>query len=258
MRAREKEQREREERERLARERMANSASKEAAERDARLKAAQERAEKIRSERAASEKAASERAKSERAPPTFGVGERTNPYSSTPPAPKSTIGVSHSPKKDGDPPSPQKPYHYPTAQSYTGTATEHAFRPYDPAPQPPKHQRSTGSMYSGTYSSASDASESTAPSSYDKGPYTTNDETKIVIRGAYKFSDSFPKPVAVVRPGESGITDGLVMRMDTAGVFLDDDKKREALRQWDIKTWTMKSVEVCSSLSYLFPDCSNM
>jgi hypothetical protein len=245
MRAREKEQRERENRESGAGERMANSANKETAERDARLKAAQERAEKLRSERAASEKAASERAKSERAPPTFGVGERTNLYStSTPPAPKSTIGVSHSPKKD-DPASPRKSYHHPTAQSYTGTATEHAFRPYDPAPQPPKHQRSAGSMYSGTYSSASDASESTAPSSYDKGPYTTTDETKIVIRGAYKFTDSFPKPTAIVRPGESGITDGLVMRMDTAGVFLDDDKKREPLRQWDIKAWTMKSVEVC-------------
>jgi hypothetical protein len=67
-----------------------------------------------------------------------------------------------------------------------------------------------------------------------------------MIRAAFKFTDSFPKPVAVVRPGESGITDGLVMRMDTAGVFLDDDKKREPLRQWDIKTWTMKSIEVCA------------
>jgi len=67
-----------------------------------------------------------------------------------------------------------------------------------------------------------------------------------MIRGAYKFTDSFPKPVAMVRPGESGITDGLIMRMTTEGVFLDDDKKHEPLRQWDIKAWTMKSVETSS------------
>lgn len=253
MRAREKEQREREEREKQARERMAaNSATKqateqatkakEAAERDARLKAAQERAEKIRSERAASEKANTERAKSERATPVYGVGERTSLYGTPPPA-KSTIGLSSTPKP---PPSatetsPRKPYHHPTAQSYTGTQTDHAFRPYD-APPKPKHHGSAGSFYSSAYS---DASESTAPSSFDHSPYSTDDENKVVIRAAFKFTDSFPKPVAVVRPGESGITDGLVMRMDTAGVFLDDDRKREPLRTWDIKTWTMNRIEVC-------------
>jgi hypothetical protein len=233
LRAREKETKEREEREKQARERMAKAkeeatrnSAKETAEREARLKAAKDRAESLRQDRAASAKAESNRAKSERAAPTFGVGERIHLYG-TPNGAKSTVGADTKTKNA---------FHA-SAQSYVGTATENAFRPYDS----PKHQRSAGSFHS-VHSDESRGSEAT--NSAAGKPYATADETKVVIKGAFKFTDSFPKPVAVVRPSESGISDGLIMRMDTAGVFLDDDKKKEPLRQWDIKTWTMKCVEV--------------
>jgi hypothetical protein len=247
QRAREREAREREARERLSRERMGSasaSASAADSEREARLKAAQERADRLRADRAAADKENAERAKSENAmPTTFGVGERLDPYSRFPPAPKSTIGGGSAP----NPPSPRKPYQQPTAQSYAGTATENAYRPYDSPPLRPRPAAGGGSpssSYRGSRPGSYAESESTAPTSVDPRPYSTDDRDKVVIRGAYKFTDSFPKPVAVVRPGESGITDGLIMRMTTEGVFLDDDKKQEALRQWDIKAWTLKAVEV--------------
>jgi hypothetical protein len=252
MRAREREMREREAREKLARDRMdkekaekEGKGAKEKAERDARLAAAKERAEKLRSERSASEKAASERAQSEKARPVYGVGERLDPYSLSTPGPKSTIGVSGTPKQ----PSPLR-YQKPSAQSYTGTATDNSFRPYDAAPPRPKHHGSASSFVSG-YSSDYVPSESTAPTSVPSNgePYFTDDPDKVMIRGAYKFNDSFPKPSAVVRPGESRISDGLIMKITTEGVFLDDDRKREALRTWDIKAWTMKSVEVSFAMS---------
>jgi len=66
-----------------------------------------------------------------------------------------------------------------------------------------------------------------------------------MIHGAYKFNDSFPNgPTASVKPGDASITDGLIMRLTTEGVFLDDDRRGEALRQWDIKAWTLTAVEV--------------
>lgn len=247
QRAREREAREREARERVARERMASAAAAETSERDARLKAAQERADRLRAERAAADKENAERAKSENAmPTTYGVGERLDPYSKFPPAPKSTIGGSAPiPDRNHNNPSPRKSYQQPTAQSYAGTATENAYRPYDSPPSRPRPAGgSPSSSYRGSRPGSYAESESTAPTSVDPRPYSTEDRDKVVIRGAYKFTDSFPKPVAVVRPGESGITDGLIMRMTTEGVFLDDDKKQEALRQWDIKAWTMKAVEV--------------
>jgi hypothetical protein len=278
MRAREREARERDARERIAKERIAREKelqnakeakekelqmakvakekelqmakeAKEKEEREARLKAAKDRAEKLRSERAATEKANSERAQSERAPPTFGVGERINPYSLAPPAAKSTIGT--------PPRAPQSPdkWHQPTAQSYAGTATDTAYRPYDKPPQAAKHKTSASSFYS-TYSDSYAPSESTAqtsPPPSNAGPYTTKDPDKVIIRGAYKFTDTFKHPIQAVRPLEANITDGLIMRITTEGVFLDDDRKREPLRQWDIKAWTMKGVEVSSDNLRAYP-----
>jgi len=68
-----------------------------------------------------------------------------------------------------------------------------------------------------------------------------------MIKGVYQFSDSFVKPIATLVSGEGGITDGLILRITTEGMFVDDDKKGQGLRQWDVKAWTMKSVEVFPS-----------
>jgi len=65
-----------------------------------------------------------------------------------------------------------------------------------------------------------------------------------MIKGVYLFSDSFPKPIATLVASEGGITDGLILRITTEGMFVDDDIKGQGLRQWDVKAWTMKSVEV--------------
>lgn len=241
LRAREKENRERELREKQARERMAKSAqdlaekeAKEKADRDARLKAAAARAERLRAERA-SEKASSERAKSEKAVPTFGVGERLNPYSREHAAPKSTIGAgagAHKPE-----------YRHPTAQTYVGTATETGYRPYE---------NTAKTVPNGTYYAASTdshpGSESTAPTSPSRsytGPYTTKDPDKIILQGAFEFNDNFPNaPVAAARPGENKITDGLIMIFSTEGIFLNDDRRDEKLRSWDVKAWTVNAIDV--------------
>jgi hypothetical protein len=244
LRAREKETRERELREKLARERMAkstgDSSEKEKADRDARLKAAADRAERLRAERA-SEKTSSERAKSEKAVPTFGVGERLNPYAREHPAPKSAFGAGT--RNSG---SPTKPYQHPTAQTYVGTATETGFRPYENSPK---------TAPNGTYYAASTDShprtESTAPTSPPgsfSGPYTTKDPDKVMLQGAFEFNDSFPNaPVAGVRPGENKITDGLIMMFGTEGIFLNDDRREDKLRSWDVKAWTLTAIEVSSS-----------
>ncbi|KAF2668863.1 hypothetical protein BT63DRAFT_426120 [Microthyrium microscopicum] len=258
MRAREKEVREREAREKIARDRIAKdkaeNASKEAkekADRDARLKAAQERAEKLRAERAASEKAASERAKSEKALPTYGVGERTNPYSLhvpvIPAAPKSTTGASgprNAPSANARP-----PYHHPTAQSYVGTATDTAYRPYDKPPVQTS-ARSQSSYASESSYAASESTARTSPPPSTQEPYSTKDPGKIILHGAFKFNNLFPTgPVASVKPDDNGISDGLIVRISSQGLFLDDDKRAEGLRQWDIKAWTLTAIETAQRRS---------
>jgi hypothetical protein len=258
MRARERDARERDARERVAKERIAKEkeekAVKEAkanAEREERLKAAKERAERLRADRAASAKASSDKAQSEKGPQVFGVGERLDPYSLAPAGAKSVYGGSSpSPKT----PSPQK-YRQPFAASYDGTATDTAFRPYDTPPSARnKPSPSVFSAYSSSYAPSDSTAQTTPPNSH-AGPYSTDDPEKIIIRGAYKFTDSFPKPIASVKPMDSNISDGLIMKIDNEGVFLDDDRKYVPLRQWDIKLWTMKGIEVsfgpASSLSPL-------
>lgn len=188
-------------------------------------------------EREAREKAARERMEKEKAAkagtPTFGVGERTNPYGDA--TPKATANTA----------SPRKPYEKPTAKSYVGTETEQSYRPYDKPPVP-KHQSSHSSFVESEYSSDA-RSQSTAPTSpppSHRGPYTTKDPDKVMIKGVYQFTDSFPKPLATLVAGEGGITDGLILKINTEGMFVDDDKTHTGLRQWDVKAWTMKGVEV--------------
>jgi hypothetical protein len=245
MRAREKDARERDARERVAKERIAKEAEEKAAkeaktnaEREQRLNAAKERAEKLRADRAAGAKANGDKAQSEKGPQVFGVGERLDPYSLAPAGAKSVYGGSSPLPKT---PSTQK-YRQPFAASYDGTATDTAFRPYDTPPRN-KPSPSVFSAYSSSYAPSDSTAQTTPPRSHG-GPYSTDDPEKIVIRGAYKFTDSFPKPIAIVKPLDSNISDGLIMKIDTDGVFLDDDRKYVPLRQWDIKLWTMKGIEV--------------
>ena len=40
------------------------------------------------------------------------------------------------------------------------------------------------------------------------------------------------------------VTDGLILRITTEGLFIDDDVRGVPQREWDVKAWTLKLVEV--------------
>ena len=44
--------------------------------------------------------------------------------------------------------------------------------------------------------------------------------------------------------GMGSVTDGLVLRITTEGLFIDDDVRGVPQREWDVKAWTLKLVEV--------------
>jgi len=50
-------------------------------------------------------------------------------------------------------------------------------------------------------------------------------------------------PVAQLVSGQGSVTDGLILRITTEGLFIDDDVRGIAQREWDVKAWTMKAVE---------------
>ena len=214
MRAREKEIREREARERLARDKLAKE--KEAREKDAR-------------EREARESNARSSARRDR---TFGVGERTDPYAGT----SVNSGFLN-------PSSPTKRYERPTAQSCVDSSEDiHSFRPYD-KPRRTTHMSSHSSVYSESYAPSQSTARTTPPPSH-RGPYTTKDPDKIVVKAVYLFNEMFPKPVAQLVSGMGSVTDGLILRITTEGLFIDDDIRAVPQREWDVKAWTMKLVEV--------------
>ncbi|KAK5712549.1 hypothetical protein LTR17_017930 [Elasticomyces elasticus] len=218
-RAREKEQREREARERIARERLARE--KEAREKDAREREAREKEAREARER--------ERAEQEKA--------------SAPPKPPPTSRAATS-KAAGS------KYERPTAASYVASeaGNTHSYRPYDTPPRKsPAYKTSASSIVSGATSESSyAASVSTArttPPPSHRGPYSTKDPDKIQIKAVYLFSDSFPKPVAQLVCNTAPVTDGLILKITTEGLFIDDDVRGVPQREWDVKAWTLKSVE---------------
>lgn len=222
MRARQKEQLERAARERLAKEKA--DKDREAREKDTREREAREKAEKAKAEREAAVKARLEKMRAERVAS----------------ASMSDIGSKTS--------SPPKPYVKPTAKSYVGTE-EYSARPYDTpsAKSRPMTYKSSASSISGlsesSYAPSMSTARTTPPPSY-RGPYSTNDPGKIQIKAVYLFSDSFPgKPIQQLVAGERPITDGLILKIETAGLFIDDDVRGVAQREWDVKAWTLKAVE---------------
>jgi len=78
-----------------------------------------------------------------------------------------------------------------------------------------------------------------------RGPYSTNDPQKIVIKAVYGFLNQFSKtPASQLISGVGTVTDGLILRITSAGLFVDDDVRGVAQREWDVKAWTIKLVEV--------------
>ena len=136
-----------------------------------------------------------------------------------------------------------KNYHKPTAHSYVGDDDAYSFRPYDKPKHPTKNASQSSFLSESSYAPSHSTARTTPPPSR-RGPYTNRDPDKVTIRGVYAFTDHFPKPVAQLISGSGNVTDGLVLRMTTEGLFIDDDVRGVPQREWDVKAWTMKLVEV--------------
>ncbi len=126
----------------------------------------------------------------------------------------------------------------------------YSFRPYD-RPKRTHKANSAASMYSESSYAPSVSTTKTTPPPSMRGPYSTKDPDKIVIKGVFSFNNAFMRtPISQLRSGHGSVTDGLILRITTEGLFIDDDVRGVPQREWDVKAWTMKSAEVwCPSVS---------
>ena len=265
--AREREQREKESRERAAKDRertqqetrereLREKELRERLEREAREKVEREireRQERERKEREAKERAERLRKEEEEAKIRKGstyafssVGERTSmwpngrpPAASSQPASPAGAGKAAStttPNGAKRPPAP-------TAKSTAGTEEEYSYRPYD-SPRKPAHKKSVSDFSEASWTPSQSTARTTPPPSM-RTPYTTKDPDKIVIKAVYGYMNQFAKtPASQLISGTGTVTDGLILRITTEGLFIDDDVRGVAQREWDVKAWTLKLVEV--------------
>lgn len=143
------------------------------------------------------------------------------------------------------PASPIRKHQPPTAKTVTEADT-HSFRPYDkPKKAVPTATTATSSIYSESSYAPSFSTSRTTPPPSKRGAYRSEDPNKIVLKAVYTFNNAFTKhPVAQLVSGVGSVTDGLVLRITTEGLFIDDDVRGVPQREWDIKAWTLKLVEV--------------
>lgn len=171
-----------------------------------------------------------------------GVGEKMSMWpNGRPPVPKHSPSPSVASK---NPPSPEKKPPAPTAKTYMSEET-HSYRPYD---HPKKSSRKKSvSSFAETESSwaPSQTTTRTSPPPSMRGPYSTKDPDKIMISAVYLFMNQFAKtPASQLISGIGSVTDGLILRITTEGLFIDDDVRGVPQREWDVKAWTLKQVEV--------------
>lgn len=218
---------------------QAKAREKEAHELEARQKVAKDKAAK---DKEAREKDAREREAREKLAKAKSEKEKTVAGGATAAgAARSTVSSSSTIKPTS---SPEKKYEPPAAKSYASTETsEYSFRPYDK----PSHTRnplgsSTSSYTESSYAASISTARTTPPPDY-RGPYSTTDPDKIIIRAVYAYNNMFPKPISQLVSGEGSVTDGLILRITTEGLFIDDDVRRVPQREWDVKAWGIKLVE---------------
>ena len=153
------------------------------------------------------------------------------------------------------PASPNKNHRHPTAKTATDDASSYSYRPYD-SPERPRHKpasASASSIYSETSYTPSQSTSRTTPPPSHRGPYRNKDPDKIVIKAVYSFNNAFTKtPIAKLVSSMRSVTDGLILRITTEGLFIDDDVRGVPQREWDVKAWTLKLVEVCCYHSLTF------
>jgi hypothetical protein len=137
----------------------------------------------------------------------------------------------------------KKPPH-PTARTETEDDA-YSFRPYDRPKRAAPKAGSTASTYSESSYAASQTTARTTPPPSHRGPYSTKDPDKIIIKAVYSFNNAFQRtPIAQLISGQGSVTDGLILRITTEGLFIDDDVRDVPQREWDVKAWTMKMAEV--------------
>lgn len=271
----EKEQREKEQREKVQQEKRANEI-REQIERAARELAEKEKARKAQEE----EERQKELDRINRKGSSYAfsaVGERTNPWpngkppvppsvapssapagglgggaaqaqgprSAPPPtaaAPSSYGGAGASPRKPAPAPSSAGPSKQARVQDEEET---YSYRPYDKPKRPQPARKKSISDLSESSWAPSHSTAHTSPPPSMRQPYTTNDPDKIVIRAVYGFLNQFAKtPSSQLLSGVGSVTDGLILRITTEGLFIDDDVRGVPQREWDVKAWTLKLVEV--------------
>ncbi|KAJ5678986.1 hypothetical protein N7462_007230 [Penicillium macrosclerotiorum] len=240
-----REKQEKEAREAREREEKAAAAAKAEAERlaaEAKEKAAKEAAEKEAAAKAAAQKEAMAKfaALKEAAAKRYAekkAQDAKKEAANKPPA--SAASATGSPRT----PSPKKPP-FPTAKTTVEEDDAYSFRPYD-RPRRPYGQPSGSSAYSESSYAPSQSTARTTPPPSHRSSYSTKDPDKIVIQGVYQFNNAFMKtPVAQLVSGQGMVTDGLVLRITTEGLFIDDDLRGVGQREWDVKAWTLKLAEV--------------
>ncbi|KAH7267591.1 uncharacterized protein BKA55DRAFT_462845, partial [Fusarium redolens] len=247
-----KEQEARDKKERLEAEQRAKELAikleEERKERERLEKEAKE-AQKAEKEQAERERAARETADRQRMSYAYsGVGEKISmwPNGRPPAAPKSTTSSASKPPPSAAS-SQRKPGPAPSAakSNVSGVSTENSYRPYD-KPKQPKRRGSVSSLGSeSSWAASQTTGRTTPPLSTRAGPYSTKDPDKIVISGVYLFMNQFSKtPASQLISGVGTVTDGLILRVTTEGLFIDDDVRNVPQREWDVKTWTLKQVEV--------------
>ncbi|KAH8668568.1 hypothetical protein BX600DRAFT_435097 [Xylariales sp. PMI_506] len=254
----EKEQQEKEQKEKAAREkeqresRLRENRERELRERLEREKALREKLEKEAKDREAQrlKQEASDGARKS----TYAfsaVGEKTNPW----PNGRPTASEPGSPVTPSPAPSSAKRPPAPTARTFTGTEEEaYSFRPYD-KPKQHARRRSGETVFTESSYAPSHSTARTTPPPSMRMPYSTKDPDKIVIKAVYGFMNQFAKtPASQLISGQRPVTDGLILRITTEGLFIDDDVRGVPQREWDVKAWTLKLVEVwCSSRCFAEP-----
>ncbi|KAK4135521.1 hypothetical protein BT67DRAFT_433590 [Trichocladium antarcticum] len=166
--------------------------------------------------------------------PSHAASTPSNPKPASPAPPSPTR-----PTPTRATPSPTKP-----PPSATGTEDTYSYRPYDKPKKPTARKKSVSDMSESSWAPSASTARTTPPPS-TRGPYSTNDPQKIVIRAVYGYLNQFSKtPASQLISGVAPVTDGLILRITSAGLFVDDDVRGVAQREWDIKAWTIKHVEV--------------
>lgn len=246
--AKEREAQEKEAAEKEAKERKEKE-QREAREKEIRERLAREREErrkKLEEERKRKEEEAAQARKSS-SYAFSSVGEKTNPWPSgkppaaaAPPSPASTPTTS--PTKKPPPP---------TARTFEGSEDTYSYRPYDQPKRPAARRMSNSDMSESSWAPSQSTARTTPPPSV-RGAYSTKDPDKIVIKAVYCFMNQFAKtPASQLLSGVGSVTDGLILRITTEGLFIDDDVRGVAQREWDVKAWTLKIVEVWCPVHFL-------